>query len=568
MTTRPHTVLFWGAGATASLGFRTTEKQASFLRKLAPLPCDSKPLGTRVRTALGDGVSDRWVSGFRDLLEVLGDRLDARDDKLSVTEISDEQTETMRRNAESVDRHELLQHIVGLRSLYDWPALVSAINVCPSSAPPAADGAGSSSFGTGFGLLDLFNLLDMHERSGHGFPDRHGTFLPPQRVIGARAALGLLIQSLFYIDWHARARWNPGLEHHYAFALELARRMQRQGVVFSERARPDDYEQLEFILGDVSFVSMNWDPFGPWAQFVANRSLNGAPDVPHVEAPACRMQLYHDLGYYIAGPRVDKAHAGSRVWQPMNVASARQLNDRKHGSDVRIRVSRYLFPHGCLWWRECPNCGKLSSFIGDEWQIASQTLLPPPPLAAFVNVGQFESWTNTVLEPDRRHEIDEWERGNVDARACVHCRTLTHAHHTPVVMQTSFKGELPPFLEEIQRELRVVIQEADHIVLMGYSLPLDDVTYRAFLASRIRKDAKRPVRCSVVGQHPSYERRWVYPDELDPFHDLPDVVSRAQQLFGASNVRYFGGGIPDVFLAGDAKVTEQAVERLLTWDPP
>ena len=161
----------------------------------------------------------------------------------------------------------------------------------------------------------------------------------------------------------------------------------------------------------------------------------------------------------------------------MNISGARQLNDPDHGAHVRIRVSRFLFPHGCLWWRECPSCGKLSSYLGDTWKINSETLLPPPPLKAFASGVSFESWCKNANDEER----PAWTRGEVDARACVHCETLTYAHHAPLVMQTSFKTSRPPFLEDIQREMRVVVEEADHIVFMGYGLPPDDVMYRAFL---------------------------------------------------------------------------------------
>ena len=250
----------------------------------------------------------------------------------------------------------------------------------------------------------------------------------------------------------------------------------------------------------------------------------------------------------------------------MNISSARQLNDRTHGANLRIRVSKYLFPHGCLWWRECPNCGKLSSYIGDEWEMDSASLLPPPPLKAFVHDLPFKSW----LEKDE--ECSKWRLGEVDARACVHCTTLTYAHHTPLVMQTSFKTAPPPFLEEIQREMRVVVQEANHLVLMGYSLPPDDVTYRAFLAARTRKssghgdDAEEQVRCSVIGKEDGYESRWLYRDELDTRGKLPDAVKHARDVFKAENVRFFGSGVPDVFLDGGVGVSADAVERLLTWE--
>ena len=561
VTTCSRTVLFWGAGATASLGLRMTAEQAKFLRALAPDPEKSevRPLPSRVRTALGDCVPARWVEAFSDLLKILGEC--GTNAQISATEIHEEQLAAMARNWGRNDKDHLRNRIVELRSLYDWPALVDAINVCPSRAPQHHSKSTAASGGIGFELIDLFNLLDMHHQSGHGFRGKDDTFLPPQRVIGARGALRLLVQSLSYVDWHMSARTCAHLDHHYDFAAEMGRRMQSQGLRIAEGAGPDDFEDRKFILGDVSVVSMNWDPIGLWAQFVANRSLNQASNVPHVGSPARRMQLYHDLGYFVAGPRVKKDHPGSKVWQPMNISSARQLNDRNHGANVRIRVSKHLFPHGCLWWRECPNCGKLSSYIGDTWEIATKSLLPPPPLKAFVDTIHFDSWRQDNLERC------EWDLGKVDARACVHCKTLTYAHHTPVVMQTSFKAPPPPFLEEIQREMRVVVEKADHIVFMGYSLPLDDVTYRAFLAARVRnKQGQRPVRCSVVDKQDGCESRWLYPEDLQIMSGLPEVVHSARELFRPNNVRYFGAGIPEVFLDGGGTVTAGSVDRLLRWE--
>ena len=555
-------MLFWGAGATASLGFRTTGQQAKFLRALVPDVMESavSPLCDRVRLALGDHVGERWVEALSDLLEILDDRAAGDSGEVRAADIDGDQLAAMRRNWRCMDENSLRSRIVELRGLYDWPALVAAVNACPPGDHQNRSGGAAGSADAGFKLADIFNLLDMHRQSGHGFPDKDGAFLSPQRVIGARNLLALLVQTLFYIEWHASGRTHDHLLHHYDFAIELARRMQSQGLRLAAENGPDYLEKREFILGDVSVVSLNWDPVGLWVQFVANRNLNRAANVPHVGSPAYRIGIYHDLGHFVAGPRVEKDHSRSLLWQPMNVSSARQLNDRDHGADVRARVSRYLFPHGCLWWRECPNCGKLSSHIGDEWAIGSVSLLPPPPLMAFVDSVGFESWK------DDEQETNRWDRGEVDARACIHCATLTYAHHTPLAMQSNFKSPPPPFLEEIRREMRIAVQNANHIIFMGYSLPPDDVDYRAFLVARIRKNpTEDPVRCSIVDKADGYGNRWLHGGELER-HDLPEAVSTARELFGQDNVRFFGGGIPDVFLDGGARVTAQAVDRLLTWD--
>ena len=153
----------------------------------------------------------------------------------------------------------------------------------------------------------------------------------------------------------------------------------------------------------------------------------------------------------------------------------------------------------------------------------------------------------------------------MDERECVHCPTRTYAHHTPIRMQSNFKGAPPPFLAEIESELRVLVQGANHVVLMGYSLPPDDVDYRAFFAARQRRagtdGSKEQVRCSVIGG-PDGARRWLGPSE---WPSCQDTVRAASDVFGRDNVRYYGGGIPNVFMDGD-EVTDAAVDRLLKWD--
>ena len=106
--------------------------------------------------------------------------------------------------------------------------------------------------------------------------------------------------------------------------------------------------------------------------------------------------------------------------------------------------------------------------------------------------------------------------------------------------------------------------QARHIIFMGYSLPQDDVTYRAFFsASRQRSKARdeRPVQCTVVGLEPK-NPYWCGPADSEKLQ--ADTVRAAIDIFGDGNVRFFGGGIPNVFLDRDL-VTEGALERLLDW---
>ena len=549
MTRCQRTVIFWGAGATASLGIQTTLYQAKVLQGLAS-GREGKSLAQRIEDALGDKAKEPWASALGDLLTILGDggREETFQREDSVLTVTPPQIDVMRRNwRHDADDDELRDRIINLHTLYDWPALKAIIKVCPGVQS-----------GDGFQLNDLFNVLDMHGQSGHGFRVEKGEFLTPQQVLGARNALKMLLQTMFYIDWHyGREENRRDLERHYDFAKALGRRMQRQGLELA--GRDTRFDNRKFYMGDVSFASLNYDPIALWCQFVANRDLNNCASGPHVDCPASKLQIFHDLGHFVAGSRVRKKKGldPKTPWHPMNETSAQRLNDPDHRSGDRIRISKFLFPHGCLWWRECPDCGKLSSYMGDTWEWDSRTLIPPPPLKAFVRDGMFRH------RFEAEHEA--WERGEVDARACVHCQTLTYAHHTSTRMQSSFKEPPPPFLDEIKRDLRVAVQNASHIVLMGYSLPPDDVDYRAFFAARRgrHRDPDDPVRCSVVvGRgHPS---RWFGPSEWPAL--LPnETLEAARDLFGGENVRFYGGGVPNVFLDGGS-VTDYAVDKLLTWE--
>ena len=573
MTSHRKTVVFWGAGATADLGMPRTPQQADFLYKLAP-PSTTKDkdrdLCSRVREALkvqtDDNMSEHWIRAFHELLTVLGDDLSTDGDNDTkdapfVGHVTQNSIVAMRTNWDAgASDDEIRDRIIALRSLYDWPALKDVIGVCPRTE------RGDGDFR--IELQDLFNVLDMHAQGGHGFQERAGRFITPQRVLGARNALQMLIQSQFYMAWQHRGRTREELRHYYDFSVALGRRMQRQGLALEAAGTACD--NRDFYMSDLSFVSLNWDPIALWCQFVANRDLNNSPAVPHVGCPARKLKIFHDLGHFVAGLRVEKHDKRDTPWHPMNESSAQRLNDDDHGASDRIRIGKFLFPHGCLWWRECPNCGKLSSYMGDTWKTNSPTLLPPPPLKAFVKGVTFKP-----LEEKKSEESLAWDRGEVDARACVHCGTLTYMHHTPMQIQSNFKSAPPPFMEEIQRDMRVVVENADHIIFMGYSLPPDDVAYRAFFAARSSRKFGDPPKCSIVLGRDHRLSRWLRGSELDEHlrtmemdktHPHEQTLKAARGLFGRENVRFYGGGIPQVFLNNGSAVTESAMDQLLDWD--
>lgn len=535
LKTGSETLIFWGAGATASFGMPVTIAQAKAIRELVGSDSGEKgkSLKERVRSS-GISGHERWNSLLIDLLTVLGDDLSS---EKKIGFISDDGRDAMGRHCD--ERCD--EMVVHLRTLFDWAALKEACRVCPGMDD--ADG---------FSLQDLFNVLDLHIASGQGFPVLEGTHLDHTRVIGAKRALQMILSTFFFIRWQeAIVDKKNTVEKYLEFGRILGRYHQKTAV--SRAASGKKFKSRDFYLGEVAFASLNYDPLCLWIQFVANQQINNSYP-PHIGFPAMPVKVFHDMGVFMGTKPIDDT--SDDIWFPMNEAAAQRLNDQDYDSR-RVILNKLLFPHGCFCWRECPSCGKLSSYLGDSWNIASPSLIPPPPLRGFAKEAGINGF-----------EADE--------RPCVHCGIATFAQHTQTVMQSNFKPRPASFLDEVKRDLRVATNSANHIVLMGYTLPPDDVDYRVFFASRInRENGKEKPTCSVVVGH-SYGDRWMEsPEEIDKAMDEMKAdgkeneapyttLKAARSIFGKENVRFYGGGIPNVFCEGDSP-SEERVRKLICY---
>ena len=247
-TTR--TVIFWGAGATAAAGMRVTGDQASFLRKIVGKPAGKRtPLTQRVRDALYPVIEERSISAFNDLLIILGDHDENDENEDAVFSITEDRIGVMRRNwRANASEEDIRRRIVELCTLYDWPALKRVVGVCPATQNSDID------------LVDLFNVLDMHIRSGHGFYVKEGKFLAPQRLLAARNALRMLLCAMFYVDWrYACNVKRKDIRLHYEFAEALGRRMQRRGQKLADEV--GDFDDRKFYMGRRQFRQYELRPY-------------------------------------------------------------------------------------------------------------------------------------------------------------------------------------------------------------------------------------------------------------------------------------------------------------------
>ncbi|WP_017752694.1 hypothetical protein [Clostridium tyrobutyricum] len=524
----PRNVMFWGAGATAALGFKTTVYLGKFFMNL----CKEYDKGSIYKN-FHDVTHDKNIDRS---LENLFKFLDSSKDLEDISKEIDEEFED---NG--------TKRVKELREYYDWNSLMKIMKVCPNYKTDKME------------LQDLFNMIDMHIIQKEGFYVNDGKeqeFLPLQNIIKSRNTLVMMTTLVHSLNYNFNVlKHKDMLDSYYGFALCLGKLMQEEG--FESYNNGNELNIREFYMYSYSVISLNWDPILLWMIFNANKELNSPSKVPYIGSPLSPMKLFNDMGNFMAVRKIESEK--QEIWYPLNETIVQRLNDPEYQTGRRVRIGKFYFPHGSSNWRECPNCGKLFMYLGHEWSIYSKSLFPPqliPKLSFNFKVKSSE-------------EEKASKNNQTDFIQCPFCGTMVSSINTPIVMQSNFKGNYPPSIENIQRDMRISVENAKHIILMGYTLPKDDVIYRTMFAAKINRGNHY---CSVVvGKDDKFPDRWLNGDELEKYingnnidEGFVNAVKSAIDIFGSKNVRGYGRGIPDVFLEG-GKVDMKRVKNLMEY---
>ncbi len=523
----PEVTIFWGAGATASIGIPVTKKQGDYIFKLA----EATDIKERVNSI--DTISQNCKEELADLLIALGDDLES-----TLWNFKERELYAAKRlfRSTKMSEKEIKERIVVLRENYDWDALKRIIRISPKNS-----------------LFDLFNILDMYILSNQGMLVPHPSkkekfFIENYRIKPARNCLVMLINIFLTCTYYNIIKKNPEkIKPYKDFVNVLGKIMIEEGKSFSSLSEKN-YDKREFYLSSYAIISMNFEPILLWLLLDAYEEKN--QHAPYIGS--LPLKLHIDLGGIIGGRRDDEK--GLKIRHSFNEAVVERINNPEYKNKEIIRIVKFYFPHGLSIWRECPRCGKIQMFYGNKKGDPSYHLFSPNILPSLKN-----------LHPSTKEEEEAINEGRFDVMQCPYCGALTETQHTPMIMQTTYKVNTPPPIEEIQKDLKVCLENTKHIVLMGYSLPQDDVLWRSILATR--RSFKERVFCSVVVGR-SNENRWLYGKELKKFIESTessnfggrDTIKQAINIFGIDNVRAFTGGIPNVWANGSI---EKNIKNLL-----
>ena len=538
----PKTVIIVGAGSTAQLGSPPTAKQGKLFKVLGQDET-KKSLAKRVEEAF---YSPNHQQSIIDLLCCLGDKLES-----NLYDFTDEEKEAASRLFFKLEEKKRLDLVRQLREIYDWDALKKIIQIVPGF-DTEEDYTNDADF-----LRDLFNIIDMHIHDGQGFyapisdeksPLNHQYkyFIPAQRLYNARTCMLMLINLFFfckYQDMLTDSDKRDKFLQYSKFVEAISQVIQKEAA---EKYTPEKATSREYYLFPYSIISLNYDPIWLWLYFYNQKKAN--ENSRYVGTPAKPIKLFNDFGSFMGIREIAKKDSILPRY-PFNEAVVQRINDSKYRDKRVVRIGKFYFPHGCCCIRECKNCGKMITAMGDSWDLLSNSVLPNPIIPAFKK-----------SEHRSEKEKNAFEEGRPDAIECPFCGNLTYASDIPLIMQTSFKGNHPPYLEEIQREAKVNLENADHIVMFGYSLPIDDITWRTIIATRkarLHKQNGKKLLCTIITGYGG-PNEWIVGE--DKIKDLInecknddnksskysiDTVKQAINIFGIDNIRVYVGGIPD-----------------------
>ncbi|HNV61475.1 MAG TPA: hypothetical protein PKN54_00885 [Candidatus Cloacimonas acidaminovorans] len=517
----PETVIFWGAGATNALGFPSTSQQGEFLINISQIEFKEDYL-----KRLSGFFRGNYLKEMTDLLYVLD--LDISSDKSQswmVNSVSKGKYAIAQSLFKIKDNKELENLIITLRYNYDFFALKQILKLCS---------ADSNSI-----VLNVFNLIDYHISNNEGFyvyiQDKEKCFLNVTRLIGARNALLMLMVSCFTATYlEALQNKKETINKYRVFADKLTKYM------FEEAKRRQDYpkKDRQFYLFSYAIISMNWDHFLNWMIFQAHKDFNDESN-DGFAGRHIKLKFFNDFAVMMGlrellRKNVDK-ELSTKIWYPFNESIVPRINDEDHISDRIVRLGKYYYPHGCLAWRICPNCGSVTGNFGDLWDIESKSLFPP------------SLFSTSRLIKNRSANEKKWvEQGLFDAIECSYCGAKTELKDTPLIMQTSVKTNIPPVLRMIQSDINACLENAKHIIFMGYSLPEDDYVWRSILLAR-----KNDVKCSVV-LGCGGPNRWQKCDnenciEIGKYKADRKKFKHFFDLFSKDALRFNTYGIPDIF---------------------
>lgn len=356
-----------------------------------------------------------------------------------------------------------------------------------------------------FDMMSFYNLVDMSITERRGFRCGEKVYSVDE-IQNFRSILLVLLQTLFGLLENNILRdkeqeFNKLKRFFKAIAKKELNKRRMQYINDSV-----DLQSRKFLFTDVEYISLNWDVLVLWAMMLAHKELNNSnSNYISDKYGISKLKVFNEFFAYLNSS--DTGSEKNKDWFPYSQPVAFRLNDTEHPSDKRVVLFPTYFPHGQTHWLECPICGKLTMYLDKQFRVYSQ---------------------NFAMSPKRQYR-------------CSHCDQRLNLENSAMLLQTSYKVK-SPYNEEIQRSMRIAINNAKRLVFIGYSLPNDDIEYRSIF----RISSSEPKKVYVVLYQSGAPNKFIPAKEvLKNNNDNNEEIKRYCDIFGEENVQVNYAGFPD-----------------------
>lgn len=357
-----------------------------------------------------------------------------------------------------------------------------------------------------FDMQEFYNLVDMAISEQRGFITSSRVYTV-EEIKSFRKQFLSLLQMLFGMIENNILRDNP---NDFALLKQFFKNIAKKELnkkIANYKSEKTNLQSKDFIFTDTEYISFNWDVLILWAMLLAHKDLNN--ENTNYISDKCgisKLKVFNEFFTYLDSCDISQNNGN---WYPYNQTVAYRLNDTEHLSDRRVILFPTYFPHGQTHWLECNVCGKLTMYIDNKF----------------------------------RNYTEHFVMNNKNKYKCSHCRNTLSLENSAMLLQTNYKIKAP-YIEEIQRSMRVAINEAERLIFIGYSLPSDDIEYKSIF----RIGNKNNKQVYVVLYHQDSPNEFISATEaMSRCHnsDTENSIKRYCDIFGESNVRVNLAGFPN-----------------------
>ena len=129
---------------------------------------------------------------------------------------------------------------------------------------------------------------------------------------------------------------------------------------------------------------------------------------------------------------------------------------------------------------------------------------------------------------------------------CANCDNKElNLKNSAMLLQTNYKIKAP-YIEEIQRAMRIALNQADKLIAIGYSLPDDDIEYKSLF--RISRKDKKKIYLILYSENAL--NQFLSSTEARRFckgNDNEKAIKRYCDIFGEENVFVNLSGFPNAY---------------------